>query len=416
MDATRDFDAIVIGGGVVGLTAALLIARRAPDARVALVAPEAPQASSGDLRTAALFPDGAALLREAGAWEAVAEHAAPLAGIRIIDQSDRLLRAPPVTFLAREVGLDAFGHNAANGAMVQALEAVAARTQALARVAATVEDTGMAEGWRNLKLADGRVLRGRVVLAADGRGSRLRAAAGIAVRKWDRDQVAVTTHFSHVRDHQGISTELHDREGPCTTVPLGARRSSLVWMRDVASADAMLTGSTADAAGQTFVRALQDRVGGFLGAVSDVRPPKTVLLSSLVAEKLAADRLMLIGESGHAFPPIGAQGLNLGMRDVAAAVDRVVAALRRGEDPGGAAVTRGYHRARWADVQARSAGVDALNQSLIAAGPLLPLARGAGMHLVKALPFAKRALMRQGMRGIELPRRPTGPRRSLTSR
>jgi len=401
------YDVVVVGAGVVGLTAALLIARRMTDARVAVVAPKPPAgAAAGDLRTAALFPDGEALLREAGVWPRVQETAAPLAGIRILDQSERLLRAPAVLFRASEVGHDHFGHNASNADMIRALEDAAARVEGLKRVEARVSATAVEGAWRTLTLDDGQTLRAKLVLAADGRRSALRAMCDISVREWERDQVAVTTHFSHTRGHDGISTELHTEEGPCTTVPFGDGRSSLVWMQSSASAEALLSDSNDGEAGPQFLAALKQRVGQFLGVPSDVRPPKVVPLLSLVANRLAGDRVMLVGESGHAFPPIGAQGLNLGMRDVASAVDGAVAALKAGGDPGETTVTEAYHRARWADVQVRSAGVDALNQSLISSMPFLPLARGAGMHLVRALPFAKRALMRQGMTGFSMPSLP----------
>ncbi|MEO1695318.1 MAG: FAD-dependent monooxygenase, partial [Pseudomonadota bacterium] len=251
-----------------------------------------------------------------------------------------------------------------------------------------------------LTLDTGEQIRARAVVAADGRHSKLRPAAGIATRQWSRGQAAITTQFAHSRPHGDISTELHDRQGPCTTVPLMGQRSSLVWMVREDTLESVI-GDGGSAA--PLQAALQPRVGGFLGAISDMTPPKAVPLLSLVARRMAARRVFLVGEAAHAFPPIGAQGLNLGFRDVADAVDVIGAAIERGSDPGAAAVTARYHALRWVDVEARSQAVDALNESLVSRLPFLPAARGLGLLGVSAVPPLRRLLMNRGMAGVSLP-------------
>ncbi|MEO0729968.1 MAG: FAD-dependent monooxygenase [Pseudomonadota bacterium] len=413
VSAADDNAMVVVGAGPVGLAAALLAAKRlatTPKAGdVLLIAP--PQLTGSkirDHRTAAVFHDGCDMLREAGADEGLFRSSAELAGIRMIDISDRLLRAPDVTFMARDVGLETFGHNLANADIVSALEQAVDAAPGVRRILARVTQIAFDGAKGNngsgtqarLDLDNGATVRTKAVIAADGRNSPLRHAAGISTRQWSRGQVAITSRFAHARAHNNISTELHDRGGPCTTVPLPGNRSSLVWMMreaDVASA-------IGDAQTESGLQAaLQSRVGSYLGAISDVVAPKTVALKSLVANRLAQRRVFLVGEAGHAFPPIGAQGLNLGFRDVADAVDLVVGAIRAGEDPGADRVTARYHTKRWPDVEARSQGVDILNESLIATGPLLPLARGAGLHAVSAIGPLRRLLMSHGMAGVSLP-------------
>jgi 2-octaprenyl-6-methoxyphenol hydroxylase len=413
------FDVAVVGGGPVGLTTALNIARACPDARIALIAPEPVwtadvSVATPDLRTAALFHESLELIEHAGA-PGLMDRAALLAGIRMVDISDRLLRAPDVLFLARETadetGHDTFGANIANSDITASLERglsqfVAERPNTITRFNARVLDDPSghpdhdASDGIALTLDTGGRLHSRVVIAADGRESRTRQNAGIPIKSWDHNQVALTTHFSHARAHGGISTELHGPGGPCTTVPLPGNRSSLVWMERAPVAEALLEGSSEDVAGERFVASLSSRVASFLGPISDVAPPRPVSLKSQIADAFARNRVVLVGDAAHAFPPIGAQGLNLGFRDARAAIELITAALAAGDDPGADSVLTKYHAARSADITARSYGVDLLNRSLISDMPFLPLARGAGLHAVRAIPPLRRLLMRQGMRGL----------------
>jgi 2-octaprenyl-6-methoxyphenol hydroxylase len=374
-------DVIVIGTGPAGLAAAGALALGGLE--VAVVG-KPPAPGVADQRTAALFNSSVELLRAIGAWDMLAPLAAPLNGIRIIDDTDAWLKAPELLFEAHEAALPQFGFNIANADLTAGLAATVA---CMAGVRVT--------------LAEGSVLAAPLVVAADGRNSIARAAAGIETETWAYPQVAITTRFRHTRPHGGISTEFHRASGPCTVVPLPATAagdgvqdwSSLVWVERTAIAERIMGFSDAE-----FAAALSDRLHGLLGRVSDLRPRHAFPLGGLSTRVLGARRVALVGEAGHVLPPIGAQGLNLGLRDAAVLADCVAAARASPSgDIGGDALLAAYTAARKSDVGSRTTAVDLLNRSLLA--DLLPvnLARGFGVHVLRAFPALKRQVMAVGL-------------------
>ncbi|MGH6817019.1 MAG: FAD-dependent oxidoreductase [Hyphomicrobiaceae bacterium] len=382
----------VVGTGPTGLAAALALA--AAGAEVALIGPRPKPAGGRDeTRTAALFPGSLNLLRNLGAWSAAAETGAPIAAIRLIDDTGRLLRAPEVLFEARDIGRDSFGCNVPNDALVAEL---AARISSpggpawieTAKVAAVEADSDLVR----LHLAEGGTFETRLLVAADGRNSICRTAAAISTRSWTSNQTALVAGFAHARPHHGISTEFHRSAGPLTTVPLPGRTSSLVWVERPQTAERLGVLNDAE-----FAAALETRLQGLLGPVERTGPRRLYPLSGHVADRFARNRAMLVGEAGHGLPPIGAQGLNLGLRDVAVLAETVADARAKGQDIGSAAVLDAYHARRVPDVALRTWGVDFLNKTLISG--LLPvhLARGAGLHLLKAIAPLRRLVMRQGL-------------------
>ncbi len=384
-------DAAVVGTGPAGLAAALALAWSGVD--VALVGP-APSAESlaRETRTTALFGGSIDFLRHIGVWGDLADGAEALGGLRLVDDTGGIWRAPETLFRASEIGRDAFGYNITNAALVRALFA---RVSSTARV--QVWDgvvTAVHQGADSVVLAIGedRTVRTRLVVAADGRNSLCRSVAGIKAEAWSYPQSAITTLFSHSHAHGGISTELHRRAGPLTTVPMRGNVSSLVWVDTPAEA-ARLAGLDAWA----FARELGCRLGSFLGTISDIGPRATFPLSGLSAKPLARNRTVLIGEAGHVLPPIGAQGLNLGFRDAAWIAEIAGAAKSEGRDIGGDDVLLAYHDARSGDVATRTLAIDMLNRSLFS--DLLPfdILRGAGLALVGAISPLRRMVMREGM-------------------
>jgi 2-octaprenyl-6-methoxyphenol hydroxylase len=380
--AQIETDIAVVGGGPVGLAAALILS----DAgyRVALVAPAAP----ADRRTSALLAGSVALLERLGVWAGVGPEAAPLRTMRIVDGTRRLIRAPEVSFDAGEVGLPAFGYNVANRVLVAALgEAVASR--AIVRVDAFAGTATPGDASMSISATDGGVVVAKLAVAADGRRSRLREAAGIAVETWQYDQSALVCNLSHTRPHDDTSTEFHTEHGPFTLVPLGWNRSSLVWVdrpdecsRRVAISDAELA------------EEIEERSGSILGAITIDGERQVFPLSGLTARDFAAHRVMLAGEAAHLFPPIGAQGLNLGFRDVAALGEVLAGPVA---DPGSAACLDGYNAARRADVLTRTATVDALNRTLLNGFLPVQALRGLGLFLIDRVPTLRRLAMRQGL-------------------
>jgi 2-octaprenyl-6-methoxyphenol hydroxylase len=239
------------------------------------------------------------------------------------------------------------------------------------------------------RLADGVELRAKLVAAADGRSSAAREAAGIAARSRALPQSAVVLTFAHGRDHGFISTEFHTEHGPFTQVPLPGRRSSLVWVARPQEAE-RLAGLDDAALGLV----VEEKMRSMLGQVT-VEPGRQIYpLSSGVAERFGYRRVALLGEAGHVMPPIGAQGLNLGLRDVA---DLVALARLHREDPGSETLLARYDRARRADVASRGAAVALLNRSLLSDFLPLQMLRGAGFAALNAVPPLRAFAMREGM-------------------
>ncbi len=353
----------------------------------------------GDRRTAALVPASIEFLRNINAWESLAADSAPLRAIRIVDDTGRLLRAPEILFSASDAGIEDLGWNIPNATLTTALQAVVGRSVRL--IDGPVLDLMFGPDHVTLTLAGGRRIAARLVIAADGRNSICRQAAGIAARTWTYRQSAIATRFVHSRPHDSISTEFHRHAGPLTTVPLPGLASSLVWVDRPAIA-AHLTGLD-DAA---FRAALEARLCGLLGSIGEIGPRQTFPLSGLLADRLAKNRVALVGEAAHVLPPIGAQGLNLGLADAATLADVIADARRKGDDIGAAAALDAYHLARTRDVAARSLAVDALNRTLTSNLLPLDLVRGLGLHMLGAFPLFRRALVRRGLE-------PAGPRPRL---
>jgi 2-octaprenyl-6-methoxyphenol hydroxylase len=383
-EGVQTTEVAVIGGGPAGLVCAIALAEAGVE--TVLVAPHA----EPDHRTTALLAGSVAALETLGVWPACLADAAPLRKIRMIDDTTRLLRAPEVSFAAEEIGLDAFGYNIENRHLVAALEARAAALK-LARIAAPAlvvesDDTGV-----TVEYAGG-ALRARLVIGADGSRSLCRAAAAIGTRRRAYPQVALTLNLGHARPHNDISTEFHTENGPFTLVPLPGRRSSLVCA--LAPEDAQTLAATPDDA---LARDIERRAHSLLGRMR-VEPGRGLFpLAVETADTIARGRIALVGEAAHVVPPIGAQGLNLGLRDGATIAEIVAEARREGLDPGALDVLARYETARRADIMSRTVAVDFLNRSLLAGFVPLHGLRGLSLYLADRIGPLRRALMREGV-------------------
>ena len=403
----------VVGGGVTGMAAALALAQGGAEVALVVRGGGAP----ADFRTAALFPASVQLLRYLGIWERIAAQAAPLAAIRIIDDTGWVLKAPETVFWAHELDQPALAWNIANAELGAALlEAVSACDRI------TQIETAAAPSYRTLtdgieiSTVEGQSLIAELVVAADGRGSPLRQFAGIGTRETKHDQTALVTAFRHSRPHRGISNEMHRDAGPLTTVPMqsfpdGGARSSLVWVERPREA-ARLAALDVEA----FRVLLQVRLQGLLGRIDDVSARMTFPLATLEVDQFAKGRIALVGEAAHVLPPIGAQGLNLGLRDVA----ELAESLLQGAERGRKGITEGaewglksslpgclarYNQVRRLDATSRGRGVDLLNASLASGALPLQLARGFGLHMISRIGPLRRAVMRGGANGLApLPR------------
>ncbi len=375
-------DIAIVGPGPVGTAAALASAQAG--FTVALVGPANPR---HDGRTVAVMDRSWQLLDQLGVASALEPEAAALNVMRLVDDTGSLFRRPPTEFRASEIGLDQFGFNVETATLAKALLAAAEADSRILRVPQAVKALEVSDGARLIRLADGATISARLVVGADGRKSVVRSEAGIGARDWSYPQSALTTIMRHSRAHRNVSTEFHTRRGPCTTVPLPGRRSSIVWM--MAPDDAERLMAQDDAA---LALAIETRTHSILGHMSLDGPRGLTPMGGLSVERFSADRVALIGEAAHVFPPIGAQGLNLGMRDVMALRECLDQS-----DPGAATGLGAYDRNRSSDVRTRTGAVDALNRSLLSDMLPVDFARGFGLLALEQIGPLRRFVMRQGL-------------------
>ena len=377
--------AAVIGGGPTGLLAALALAHfGVPTVLIA------PLPDRVDNRTTALMAPSVKALEALGVWPRCRDHAAPLRVMRIADDTGRLWRAPEVRFEAAEIGLEAFAWNIENAHLVAALWDRVAAMPSLTHVATAaqsirVDDTGIAA-----VLADGTTLNCQLAIGADGRNSICRIAAGIASDSRSYPQTALTFTLAHTRPHHDISTEFHTAHGPFTLVPLPGARSSLVCVVAAEEAERLcaLTGAALDAE-------IERRSHSILGKTHVAPGHGAFPMSVATARRFAANRIALVGEAAHMFPPIGAQGLNLGLRDAVTIAEIAGDIHRRGGDIGDA--TAEYDRRRRPDITSRTIAVDFLNRSLLSDFLAVQSLRGLGLYVLDRIGPLRRAAMREGV-------------------
>ena len=386
-DASAPFDVVVIGGGPAGLAAAIALAQTG--ANTALIARRAPYA---DNRTTALLGGSVGFLEQLDVWPRCKDKAAPLQVMRLVDDTGRLIRAPEVRFSCDEIGLDVFGYNIDNRALISALEQRAAELSGLTRFDDEADAISPEEADVAIRIGHDKSLSARLVVGADGRQSLCREAAGIEVRRRELNQAATTFNISHSRPHRNISTEFHTPQGPCVFVPLPGDRSSVVWVAAPKEAERLIALSDDE-----LSAAAETQSHSILGRIS-VEPGRHLFpLAIEQPGKFAQHRVALVGEAAHVLPPIGAQGLNMGLRDAADIADIVREAMLSGEDPGSPQVLKRYDSARRADVASRTFAIDVANRSLLSDFLPMQSLRAAGLHLIGSLGPLRRIAMREGL-------------------
>lgn len=377
----------VIGGGPVGLASAIALA--ASGTSVTLVARRLPYS---DNRTTALLGVSVDFLDGIGVWHRCTDRAAALRVMRLVDDTGRLIRAPEVRFSSEEIGRDAFGYNIENRLLLEALEQRAGEYANLSRIDDDAASVVSSETAVEIVTKSGKSLRAQLAVGADGRNSLCREAAGIAVERRELKQTALTFNVTHTRPHRSTSTEFHTPHGPCVFVPLPGQRSSVVWVSrpdEAARLHALDDASLGQAA--------ERQSHSILGTMTVDGPRFMFPLSIEKPAQLAANRIVLAGESAHVLPPIGAQGLNMGLRDAADLAEIVTETLALGGDPGADDVLNAYARSRKPDITSRTFAIDLANRSLLS--DLLPLqpARALGLHLINSIGPLRRLAMREGL-------------------
>lgn len=380
----QDIEIAVVGEGLAGSIAALALARAGR--KVAMIAPKVDRR---DERTTALMDQSIRFVDSLGIWDEIATDAAALSTMQILDGTKRLFRAPPAQFRAADVGLYAFGYNIPNKLLLSVLTKAIANEPNIHRVDASLAQIDPTNEAVTLTLSNGETLTAQFVVGADGRGSKVREGAGIGTRRWSYPQTAVVLNFAHAQPHGNISTEFHTESGPATQVPLPGNRSSLVWVVRPEEASRLLSLDNA-----ALSLAVEERIQSMLGKVTVEPGAESWPLSTLMADRFGKGRVALIGEAAHAFPPIGAQGLNLSLRDVMELVDLLKTS---GDSPISADLGDRFNRKRRPDIMTRTFGVDLLNRSLLSDFLPMQVARAAGLHLLTAVGPLRNVLMREGV-------------------
>ena len=387
-------DVIIVGGGLNGPALALALAQGG--LRVAVVdARAAPaRAETGfDGRAYALAIASKRLLGAVGVWGAVAQRVQPILKIVASDGHAGQGAAPFfLTFDADEIEEGPMGFMLEDrylyAGFLAAMEAEAgiALLSGESVVAQEVTASGVA-----VTLASGAVLRARVLIGCDGRGSGVAARAGVRRQGWGYGQTALVTAVSHERDHRGTAQQFFMPAGPLAILPLpGGHLSSIVWSETEAHAAEIQALGDED-----YLAALRPRFGDFLGAIELAGARFTYPLSLSLAERFVAPRVALVGDAAHGVHPLAGQGLNLGLRDVGALAEVLVEAARRGEDIGAADVLERYQAWRRFDATALALGMDGVNALFSNDNPVLRGVRDLGLGIVNAVPALRRGFIRQ---------------------
>lgn len=388
-------DIVISGAGPAGLTLSLLLTRAGFS--VALIDPEPPRPESYEERpsgrTAALLNSSINVLKTAGLWDSLTSYATPLKIMKIVDDSQGGTDQISVAFEAKDVGVEVFGYNIPNVFLREALSKKTKNAKHLTHLCPSKLISYKIKGAKVIaETDDGTIIESSVIIGTDGRNSMVRKVAGIECKIRDYGQIAMTCLISHSKPHNFTSTEFHRSGGPFTFVPMPDNQSSIVWVEKTEDAKRYLAMKKQD-----YEKAIQDRTCGFLGTVKLESSPENWPLMFLDSEKLIGERAALAAEAAHVMSPIGAQGLNLSLRDVATLAEVLTDAARLGEDIGSKSVLSRYERRRLLDIKSHVAGIDNLNRAVANDRAFINDLRRLGLKGLKNVPALKNFAMTQGL-------------------
>jgi len=399
----KTMDAIVCGGGMVGLTLGLALAKGGLKAAVVdSMPPEKTVAPEFDGRVSALAYANVRMLQVLEVWPHLAHAAQPIREILVSDGAVGRPASPfSMHFDAQDVGADSLGHIAENRHIRAALHAAVAGEKNLTLIApAQVMAVSVGQGHVRARLSDGSELQAVLAIAADGRESRLRKEQGIGVIGWSYPQTGIVATVHHAKPHNGVAYEHFLPSGPFAILPMTGDRSSLVWTEAEDKAPAMLALAPKD-----FDAEVAARFGAHLGKTDVVGARWSYPLHFHLARDYVRPRFALAGDCAHGIHPIAGQGLNLGLKDAAALAETVLDAARLGQDIGALDVLKRYERWRRFDSFALAASTDALNR--LFSNDIAPLRqlRDLGLGVVDAIGPLRRFFMRHAGGDIgKLPR------------
>jgi 2-octaprenyl-6-methoxyphenol hydroxylase len=394
-------DILIAGGGFAGLSLAIALRQSLGSSSAIMVAdPALGKGHDGDERASAIVAAARRLFETLGVWDSAAGEAQPILDMVVTDSRvEDAVRPVFLTFAGDVEPGEPFAHMIENRFLLDALEKKAREVGVVLRamavedfVAPSARSIGTGEDGNAIRvgLADGGSVSARLLVAADGARSSIRERAGIAVHGWDYGQSAIVTTVGHERDHEGRAVEHFLPAGPFAILPLKGRRSSIVWTETTGEADRIVALPDDD-----FHAELEQRFKLHLGDISAVGARRAHPLGFFVARSFIAGRIALVGDAAHLIHPIAGQGLNMGMRDIAALAEVIVDAARLGLDIGGAEVLERYQRWRRFDTMTMGVMTDGLNRLFSNRSAVLRLVRDVGLGLVDRVPNLKQLFIRE---------------------
>jgi 2-octaprenyl-6-methoxyphenol hydroxylase len=389
--AQTGVDLVIGGAGFAGLALAIALRQALGETfKVAVIDPALVHSNSKDPRASAIAAAARRLFEVIGVWSAVAADAQPILDMVVTDSKlDDAVRPGFLSFAGEVEDGEPFAHMVENRFLVDALVAKAQELgiDLRAAVVAGFENTGRAI---DVALDHGGPVSARLLVGADGAKSRIRDHANITTHGWDYDQSAIVTTVAHERDHNGRAEEHFLPAGPFAILPLTGKRCSIVWTETTREAERIIA-----LPDNEFHAELEKRFGLHLGDLKVIGPRRAFPLGLFTARRFVGDRLALIGDAAHVIHPIAGQGLNMGLRDVAALAEAVVDAARLGLDIGSPDVLERYQRWRRFDTMTMGIATDGLNRLFSNHSDVLRLARDIGLGLVERMPALKRMFIRE---------------------
>ncbi|MEA2906263.1 MAG: 2-octaprenyl-6-methoxyphenol hydroxylase [Alphaproteobacteria bacterium] len=382
-------DVLIGGAGFAGLALAIALRHALGPAFKIVVADPALGRSSTDARASAIVAAARRLFETIGVWQAIAQEAQPILDMVVTDSRlDDAVRPVFLTFGGDVEPGEPFAHMVENPPLIAAL-LEKARAAGIELRAAAVENFSQDADRVTAQLTDGEIAA-RLLVAADGARSGIRRRAGIAIHGWDYSQSSIATTVAHEREHDGRAEEHFLPAGPFAILPLKGRRSSIVWTEDKHEAARIVALPERE-----FHAELERRFGRHLGTIEAVGARRAYPLGLYVARAFVAERVALLGDAAHVIHPVAGQGLNMGLKDVAALAECIVDAARLGLDPGAAAALERYQRWRRFDTMAMGVATDGLNRLFSNQSDVLRLMRDLGLGLVDRVAPLKDLFIRE---------------------
>jgi 2-octaprenyl-6-methoxyphenol hydroxylase len=390
----EQIDVLVGGGGFAGLALGIALRQALGESFAVTIAdPAFARAHMADTRASAIAAAARRLFQTIGVWEQVADEAQPILDMVVTDSRlEDAVRPAFLSFAGEVAHEEPFAHMIENGPLMRALLEKAKETGVEMQAPSV---TGFSLPSANshhieVALSNGADISARLLVGADGARSAIREHAGIATHGWDYGQSGIVTTVAHERDHHGRAEEHFLPAGPFAILPLKGRRSSLVWTEETREAERIIALND-----EEFHLELERRFGLHLGEIKAQGPRRAFPLGLAVARSFVAERIALVGDAAHVIHPIAGQGLNMGLKDIAALAEAIVDAARLGLDPGGAGVLEHYQRWRRFDTMAMGIATDGLNRLFSNRSDILRAVRDLGLGLVDRAPALKQLFIRE---------------------